>query len=175
MEAGGLGLPSFSLPADVSKLVPGPAQGLVEQAQGAVQGAAQGAIQQAQGAAQGAVQGALSSDIANKAQGLADKAGLGSQFAAAKDAVQAAADKALGIKPPPCYNVDVPSISDVVVETSKNMLPTTSLSDWMFSYVIVDNKDPAPYQTKAKNNLWYTSIALSAALVMLGTAYGQIK
>ena len=165
----------FGLPASLTSLVPGPAQGLVQQAQGAVQGAAQGAVQQAQGAAQGAVQGALSSDIANKAGDLAKQAGLGDQFAAAKGAVQAAADKALGIKPPPCHNVDVPTTSDVVVETSKNMLPTTSLSDWMFSYVIVDKKDPAPYQTKAKNNLWYMSIALSAALVSLGIAYGQTK
>ena len=172
MEAGGL---LNSVVQQAQGAAQGAVQGAVQQAQGAAQGAVQGAVQQAQGAAQGAVQGALSSDIANKAQGLAEKAGLGDQFDAAKAAVQAAADKALGIKPPPCKNVDVPTLSDIVVETSKNMLPTTNLSEWMFSYVIVDKKDPAPYQKKGKDNLWYISIALSAALVSLGIAYGQIK
>ena len=150
-------------------------QGAVDTAKDKAQGAVQGAVDTAKDKAQGAVQGVLSSDIANKAQGLAEKVGLGEQFKSAKDKIQSAADKALGIKPPPCNNIDVPTTSDVVVETSKNILPTMSLADWMFSYVIVDKTDPAPYQTKAKNNLWYTSIALSAALVSLGISYGQLK
>lgn len=50
------------------------------------------------------------------------------------------------------------------VEDNKNPAPPTSTFDSLFSYVVVNTKDPAAYQKSAKNNLWYLSILFSGLL-----------
>jgi hypothetical protein len=50
------------------------------------------------------------------------------------------------------------------VEDNKNPAPPTSTFDSLFSYVVVNTKDPAAYQKSAKNNLWYLSILFSGIL-----------
>jgi hypothetical protein len=50
------------------------------------------------------------------------------------------------------------------MEDSKNPAPPTSTFDSLFSYVVVNTKDPAAYQKSAKNNLWYLSILFSGLL-----------
>lgn len=164
MKGGALSIPGFGLPS--------------------LDAAKQQAIDAAKAKAQGAATNVISSDAVqsglSKAEGVAGSAGLGDQFAAAKDATIGAIEQATGLQlsgatscPPD--RIDVPTVSDVLVETAENLYEPVTTTDRYFSYIIVDSRNPSPSATKNKANLWYISIVNAVFLAGLGAVYSQLK
>jgi hypothetical protein len=146
--------------------------------------AKQQALDAAKAKAQDSATSVMSSDAVKsglaKAEGVAGSVGLGDQFAKAKDATIGAIEKATGLKLSastvcPQDRIDVPVLSDVLVATAETPYQTTRLMDSLFSYVVVDSRNPPEAETAQKSKLWYISIANAAFLVVLGMAYGQVS
>ncbi len=145
--------------------------------------AKQQATDAAKSKAQGAATGLMSSDAMtsglSKAEGLAGSVGLGEQFAAAKDKAIGALESATGLKfsgPTGCPQdrIDVPQKMDVLVATADTPYESTTMLDGLFSYVIVDSRNPPETQTNQKSRLWYISIANTVFLIGLGVLYGHV-
>jgi len=162
MKGGAFGLPSIPTSLDAAK----------QQAADAAKAKAQNAATSV--ASSDAVQAGLS-----RVEGAAGSVGLGDQFASAK---QAALDKlesvtGLQFSSPPCAKdqIDVPSVSNVLVSTLENPYEPVTAVDKFFSYVIVDSRNPAAAYTDNKAILWYISIMTSVSLITLGTLYGTVS
>jgi len=62
------------------------------------------------------------------------------------------------------------SVPGIFTETGTHVLPQSSFID-VFSYVLVDPKNPPAYQVAGKKTLWYLSLGHFMALVALATSY----
>lgn len=114
----------------------------------------------------------------NKAQEAANKVGLGDEFSKLKDSALSKLESLTGVSfsPPTCSpdRIDTPTVSSVLVSTAENPCEPNGFINSLFSYVVVDSRNPSDYDKKNKNTLWYTSIATSAVLIGLGVLYSQI-
>jgi len=60
----------------------------------------------------------------------------------------------------------------VFTESGTSIVPSLSLVDSLFSFVVVDPTKPPTYQVANKKTLWYLSLAFEATLISMAIAYG---
>lgn len=142
------------------------------------------AKEQAKGQVQGRVTNVMQSDSVksglSRAEGVAGSVGLGDQFAKAKDATIGALERATGLsfsEPVGCTpdRIDVPEESNVLLATADTPYEAKKTMDRLFSYVLVDPKNPPKSETDGKSKLWYISIANSLFLIGFGILYGEVN
>jgi hypothetical protein len=126
----------------------------------------------------GLVQSDAAQGLINKAQGAADKVGLGDQFSKLKDSALSKLESLTGVSlsPPACSpdRIDTPTVSRVLISSAENPCNPNGFINSLIGYFVVDSKNPSDNDKKNKNALWYTSIAISGVLIGVGVLYGQI-
>lgn len=151
---------------------------------GSLDAAKQMAVDKTKAVAQDKVSGIMDSDAVKsglaKTEGLADSVGLGDQYRKTKDAAIGAIESATGLKlsgPVGCPEdrKDVPEVSDVLLATADTPYEAKTTMDGLFSYVVVDSRNPPEAETSQKTKLWYISIANAAFLIGLGVLYGEVN
>ena len=60
----------------------------------------------------------------------------------------------------------------VFTESGTSIVPSLSLVDSLFSFVVVDSAKPPTYQVANKKTLWYLSLAFEFTLISMAIAYG---